>query len=231
MVPRQTPQVGKYCTLIGCQNALCVSVVDRERDGLEFGSSCGVEKKVRFEQFGSPPVSSVCVWPCVHVCVWCVCVYRSSSTAAENCLVVIPKLSIAVWPLNQTQRVLVVRLQTYWPRLLHNNQFSFSDKSNINCEKSQTIQKKSYLSIHLTLWVRVYMQWFLFCWVPRERWLLWNEMLQLGRKIYFYLQQPQMLEHTTFHTTLVLSKWKQVWWQTKWKSDKMYLAASAAFAP
>lgn len=28
----------------------------RERDGLTFGSSCGVEKKVRTEQFGSLPV-------------------------------------------------------------------------------------------------------------------------------------------------------------------------------
>lgn len=34
---------------------LCVAG-QRERDGLKFGSSCGVEKKVRTEQFGSLPV-------------------------------------------------------------------------------------------------------------------------------------------------------------------------------
>lgn len=69
-----------------------MSVVDQERDGLKFGSSCGVEKKVRIQQFGSLPMSSVCL--CVHLALLafvceCVCVYKSSSTAAENCLVVI----------------------------------------------------------------------------------------------------------------------------------------------
>lgn len=53
----------------------------RERDGLKFGSSCGVEKKVRMEQFGSLPVC-VFVWmrerECVFLC------YMSCYTSAKK---------------------------------------------------------------------------------------------------------------------------------------------------
>lgn len=57
----------------------------RERDGLKFGSSCGVEKKVRMEQFGSLPVC-VFVWMRERECMFCV---MSCYTSAKNCLVVI----------------------------------------------------------------------------------------------------------------------------------------------
>lgn len=62
----------------------------RERDGLKFGSSCGVEKKVRMEQFGSLPV---CVFvderrECMFLC------YMSCYTSVKNCLVVIQNTQI-----------------------------------------------------------------------------------------------------------------------------------------
>lgn len=65
----------------------------RERDGLKFGSSCGVEKKVRMEQFGSLPVCAcVFVWmrerECMFLC------YMSCYTSVKNCLVVIQNTQI-----------------------------------------------------------------------------------------------------------------------------------------
>lgn len=116
MVPRQTPR-SRNTVLWLAARALCVCACVVERDGLKFGSSCGVENKVRIEQFGSLPVSSMCVLgpACISMCV-CLC---------ERAQVQLQKI---VWLLFKTQYCglasksnptnTFVRLQTHWPSFI-----------------------------------------------------------------------------------------------------------------